>query len=136
VTRRIRWHWAVAALSFAVLAVFRGADGSWPAAGLFGALAVAGLVLAIHRPAPTATRDDASPTSVEAVRRTLDVHRTRLTTWRVTVAGAAALTVAGLFLFPPLSLVTGASAVIAVIQCRRYGRTTRVLVRAADRMAA
>ncbi|MEV0612153.1 hypothetical protein AB0I81_02445 [Nonomuraea sp. NPDC050404] len=137
---RVRWHWVVAAVSFAALAALRAADASWPAAGLFAAFALAASFLALHRPAGSgaapAEAGRAEASRAGAVRRTLEVHRRRLTTWRMTAGAALALTAAGLALFPPLSLVTAAVALLAVARCRRYGRTTRVLTRAADRLPA
>ncbi|MFE9043410.1 hypothetical protein ACFYOG_21230 [Streptomyces sp. NPDC007818] len=134
IPRRFAWHWAVAAVSFTALAVLRTVDGETRAAAAFAALAAAAVLLTWARtraarreagtdPAPARTPGN----ELSRLRRTHEVYRSRLGSWRVIAVAAVVTTVGGLVLFPPLTLIAAPVALAAAFKQRRYARGHRVL---------
>ncbi|MBW3602165.1 MAG: hypothetical protein KY434_05635 [Actinobacteria bacterium] len=129
----MRYNYLLAAACFGLLASFRSADGDAGWAGLFAALAVGNLFLAVRGRPEGAGRgrpaDGPGPTRAE-LHRSLRAQESGSRSWLVIALSGWALAVAGLFLFAPMGLVVGGLAAYSSLRYRRARRSAAALRRA------
>lgn len=111
---------AIAAACFALISLWRFADGEFIWAAVFAILALANLAFSMRKGSPVRPRSGTRGTSTAQL--TADEATTRRN-WRVIAAAGVALSIASLFWFPPLALVMSGLTVYSALQLRKF-RTT------------
>lgn len=140
-SERINWRYALLAVGFAAIAVYRLREGDaiWATVFAFAVLAnlclALGLVPGIRRPNEAgheAAEEVKPPTRSEAerMRRTLVVYSSRMRTWALISIGGWAIAVVGALTFPPLGLAASVLSIFVTLRYLRFRRSVAILRRA------
>lgn len=112
---------AVAAACFALISLWRFADGEFVWAAVFAALALANLAFSMRKgnPRTSPAKDVRGRTGKQLSADEMITRRN----WRVIAVTGLVLSIAALFWFPPLALVMSGLTVYSALQLRKF-RTT------------
>ncbi|HWL98487.1 MAG TPA: hypothetical protein VNP20_14150 [Nocardioidaceae bacterium] len=119
----------IAAACLAVLSCLRFVEQAYALAALFAVLAMAALALGL-RPHAASRAVPSAPPPAGDVKAAMDAHERHRRSWRSIALFGFAVSVAGVFVFPPMALVVAGLSLYSVHRMRQSGRSSELLGRA------